>query len=76
MRRATDWRPRSIWRIAPGTRVLPVVTYLGEAAAGVLLGMERAEGWAVLAVSLTLLLLAGIHNAWDITVWSITRRRE
>ncbi len=56
--------------------VLPVVAYLGEAAAGVLLGMEQAEGWAVLAVSLTLLLLAGIHNAWDITVWTITRRRE
>ncbi len=56
--------------------LLPVVTYLGEAAAGVLLGMQRAEGWTVLAVSLTLLLVAGIHNAWDITVWSITRRRE
>jgi hypothetical protein len=56
--------------------VLPVVTYLCELTAGVLLAAQRAEGCAVLAVSLTLLLVAGIRNAWDITVWTITRRRE
>ena len=22
------------------------------------------------------LLLVGVHNAWDITVWTVTRRRE
>ena len=44
-------RPRSIWRIGLWYAVLPVVAYLVEAAAGVLLGMERAEGCAVLAVS-------------------------
>ena len=56
--------------------VLPVVTYLCELAAGVLLAAQRAEGCAVLAVSLTLLLVAGIHNAWDITIWTVTRPRE
>jgi hypothetical protein len=29
-----------------------------------------------LALSLVLLLVIGIHNAWDITLWSITRRRD
>jgi len=56
--------------------VLPVVTYLCELAAGALLAAQRAEGCAVLAVSLTLLLVVGIHNAWDITIWTVTRPRE
>jgi hypothetical protein len=29
-----------------------------------------------LALSLGLLLVIGLHNAWDITLWSITRRRD
>jgi hypothetical protein len=33
-------------------------------------------GCVVLAASLGALLLVGIHNAWDITIWTITRRRE
>jgi len=30
----------------------------------------------VLAVAMGAMLLVAIHNAWDITVWSVTRRRE
>jgi hypothetical protein len=33
-------------------------------------------GCMALALSLGLLLVVGIHNAWDITLWSITRRQE
>jgi hypothetical protein len=55
---------------------LPVVTYLSETASGIMLAARSAAGCVVLAVSLTALLVVGIHNAWDITVWTITRRRE
>jgi hypothetical protein len=57
--------------------VLPVLSYLSEAAAGVMLATGWPMGWAVVAISLTFLLVVGIHNAWDITVWTtITRRRD
>ena len=56
--------------------VLPVVTYLSVAGSGIMLASRSAAGCAVLAISLTALLVVGIHNAWDITVWTITRRRE
>jgi hypothetical protein len=56
--------------------VLPVVIYLAEAASGVMLAARWTAGCAVLAIALASLLVVGIHNAWDITVWMITRRRE
>ena len=56
--------------------VLPVVTYLSEAVSGIMLAARWAAGCAVLAISLTALLVVGIHNAWDITVWTVARRRE
>jgi hypothetical protein len=33
-------------------------------------------GCAALEVAMAILLLAAIHNAWDITIWSVTRRKE
>jgi hypothetical protein len=33
-------------------------------------------GFRMLALSWGMLLVIGLHNAWDITVWAITRRRE
>lgn len=56
--------------------VLPVVAYLAEAASGIMLALRAEAASIALAISLGALLLVGIHNAWDITVWSITRRRE
>ena len=56
--------------------VLPVVAYLAEAASGIMLALRSEAAWMALAISLGALLLVGIHNAWDITVWSITQRRE
>ena len=55
---------------------LPLVGYLLETAAGIALALQSDVGVAALALSMGMLLMVGIHNAWDITVWSITRRRE
>jgi hypothetical protein len=55
---------------------MPLVGYLLVAAAGVTLVLQWQRGCAALAVAIGLLLVAGLHNAWDITVWSMTRRRE
>jgi hypothetical protein len=56
--------------------VLPVTMYVSEAASAILLTLQWTAAGAVLAISLMALLVVGIHNAWDITVWTITRRRE
>jgi hypothetical protein len=53
---------------------LPVATYFIETAVGVILICGLAIGWPGLAITLGVLLLIAIHNAWDITVWSIGRR--
>ncbi len=65
-----DWEDRTWYG------VLPVVAYVAESAAGVSLACGIATGCAVLAAFMGSLLVVGIHNAWDITVWAITRRRE
>ncbi len=56
--------------------ILPSLAYLVETGSGMALAMRRAEGLVLLAASVAILLAAGIHNAWDITVWSITRPRD
>jgi hypothetical protein len=56
--------------------VLPVIVYLFETACGVAVAMHLELGCVALAVSMGLLLVIGIHNAWDITVWTMTRRRD
>ena len=55
---------------------MPVGGYLLEAASGVMLVMGLTPGWPTLATTMGLLLLIAIHNAWDITVWSMSRRRD
>jgi len=55
--------------------VLPIIAYLTEAAAGVVLAVMSEPGCPVLAAAAGMLLVVGIHNAWDITVWTITRRQ-
>jgi hypothetical protein len=55
---------------------LPVAGYMLETAAGLTLTTGHPSGWPLLAVTTGVLLVIGIHNAWDITVWSITRRRS
>jgi hypothetical protein len=63
-----DWEDRTWYG------VLPVIAYLAEVGAGALLASGAAGGCTVLAACMGLLLMVGIHNAWDITVWTITRR--
>jgi hypothetical protein len=55
---------------------LPVGGYLLETASGIILILGLVPGWPILAVTMGLLLLIAIHNAWNITVWSMGRRRE
>jgi hypothetical protein len=55
---------------------LPIGAYVAEALAGALLIARSGDGIAVLAVSLGALLIIGLHNAWDITVWTISRRGQ
>ena len=56
--------------------ILPVAGYLGETASGVALAARLNMGCLTLGLSLGFLLVVGIHNAWDITVWSVTRSQE
>ena len=55
--------------------VLPAVGYVFETASGVVLALRVDLGCETLALSMGMLLVAGIHNVWDITVWSMTRPR-
>ena len=56
--------------------VLPILAYALEAVAGAGLCFRPRPGCAAVALSVSALLLIGIHNAWDITLWSMTRRRQ
>jgi hypothetical protein len=55
---------------------LPITGYLCVAASGIALALRLDLGCDALAASVGMLLAVGLHNAWDITVWIITRRRE
>jgi hypothetical protein len=65
-----EWDDRT-WYV-----VLPIVCYVCETGAGVALVLQEPLACAGLAASVAMLLVVGIHNAWDITVWTVTRRRE
>ncbi len=54
----------------------PVIGYLLEIVAGTMIIFRYPVGRAALAVAMGTLLLVAIHNAWDITIWSITRHRD
>lgn len=55
---------------------LPAVGYAILAAAGVALLLQRAEGCALIALATGALLLVGIRNAWDMTIFTVIQRRE
>ncbi len=54
----------------------PVLGYLLVAGSGIALGLQMDLGCVALAVSTGMLLLIGLHNAWDITLWIITRHQQ
>lgn len=64
---AVDWKDRLHYG------VIPVLGYLLVLAAGVLLLMRSAVSAEVLAAAVLTLLLAGIHNAWDMMTWIVIR---
>jgi hypothetical protein len=64
-----DWEDRTWYA------VLPALCYLFETVSGITLALRLDLGCVALAVSVGGLLIVAIHNAWDITVWSVTRRR-
>jgi hypothetical protein len=53
--------------------LIPVVGYLAVLAAAVLLVMRSAASADLIAAGLLILLLAGIRNAWDMTIWIAIR---
>lgn len=55
---------------------LPLVAYLAVLGAGLSLTSHDAGGLDVLAFSLLFLLVIGIRNAWDMTVWIIDRHAK
>ena len=55
---------------------LPVASYLFEIGSGGLLMYRTQAACVALAVAMGMLLVIGIRNAWDITVWTITRRGD
>jgi hypothetical protein len=63
------WEDR-LWYAA-----LPVMGYLVMALSGILVASHVRLGSTTLAMAILLLLVAGIRNAWDITIWIVTRRR-
>jgi hypothetical protein len=56
--------------------LLPIPAYLLVIVAGVSLCKQLWFSLDVLASALIMLLLIGIRNAWDMTVWIIDRRRQ
>jgi len=56
--------------------VAPAAGYLVTAIAGVALMLRLDFGCPVLAGAMGALMVAAVHNAWDITIWSVTRRKE
>jgi hypothetical protein len=55
---------------------LPAIGYAVMTSAGAAVLLQRDIGAGLLALAMGLLLLVGIRNAWDITVFAIIRRRE
>jgi hypothetical protein len=56
--------------------VAPAAGYLVAAISGVAMILRREFACPVLAGAMGTLMLVAIHNAWDITIWSVTRRKE
>jgi hypothetical protein len=53
----------------------PLLAYLLMAVAGVALSPRPGAALEILALALVLLLLIGIRNAWDMTVWVVIRAK-
>jgi hypothetical protein len=54
----------------------PALAFASVGGAGAVLLTGERLGCTMLALAMGALLLVAVHNAWDITVWSITRPRD
>jgi hypothetical protein len=52
---------------------MPALGHAITASAGITLLFRNATGCALLALAMGVLLLVGIRNAWDITVWAVIK---
>jgi hypothetical protein len=71
MRRHTLYTP--VWSDVVWYAMTPAVGYLVLAGAGSTLWIEHRSSLVVLAIATGLLLVTGIRNAWDLTVWLTLR---
>ena len=62
-----DW----IWYVA-----LPFLSYLVICAAGIFIWLGLTFGLYVAAISVILLLVTGIRNAWDLVVYTVQHQRR
>ena len=53
---------------------LPAIGHAVLVAAGIAFVVQRDAGCGLLAIAMGLLLLIGIRNAWDMTLFTVTRR--
>ena len=51
--------------------IIPITIYLALIATGIVIAIAPPVGLDMLAVVLVALLLLGIHNAWDMTLWIV-----
>lgn len=66
-----------VWEDWLWNAVLPMLAYAGLIAMGWLIWQRRHAALYGVAASSLLLLLAGIHNAWDIAVWmTVSKPRD
>ncbi len=65
-----DWEDR-IWYAG-----LPIVGYVALSGAGAAEALRIEYADMALTAAIVLLLIAGIRNAWDITIWAVTRQRN
>lgn len=56
--------------------LMPIVGYACEAVSGLALATRLDLGCEALAASMGVLLVVAVHNAWDITIWSVMRDRN
>jgi hypothetical protein len=53
--------------------LIPLLGYLLLGGAGMLLFLQRGSPLEIVAAAIMVLLLAGIRNAWDMTIWIVIR---
>ncbi|WP_428485862.1 hypothetical protein [Rhodopila sp.] len=56
--------------------ICPVFGHVITVVAGILLLLRLNAGFGILALAIAVLLLVGIRNGWDMTLWTVMRPRN